>query len=87
MTKLHRPPPKASALRVAVELLMVLPAEAEQAVVKSTKLQELRAELGAHLPRVVGVVSTMLLQQGSPCFLLGSGHLFYHNAPNDVPIQ
>ena len=43
-------PPKAPALRVAVELLRVLPAEAEQAVVKSAKLQELRVELGAQLP-------------------------------------
>ena len=56
-------PPKASALRVAVELLRVLPAETEQAVVKSAKLEELRAELGSHMPKVVGVVSTILLQR------------------------
>ena len=43
----------------------------ERGIDPKAALQELHVELSSHLSQVVGVASTMLLQQGSPGFLLG----------------
>jgi hypothetical protein len=59
-------------INVAISLLTPLPHEVSEAAITRRRENKLTAELGSQVPRVLGVVSTLLTQQGSPSFLGGA---------------